>query len=305
MGIYVFVEFKQVKMKLLVLLLFYLLVHAKAQIRAGQNTREAGRAQFPYAVQIHYRNFGCICTGSILGHRWVITAAHCVRERIEEGENWYNENRRGIYVVAGDIATKRFRSSHPFYGRNQNYHEERKSFNAKHIIHHPDFDNDPLADLALIFLQGRIVFSNRRQRVPLPLPLPRGRLIRKNDQCTIMGWGYTAFKWLEGNDKPIQTTPSIFLRHDNVTVGLILRKRFYFYQRAGGVRTMKGDSGGPLICTDSDGQKKLFGVLKGALYDDDRASLESYVRLENPDYRNWIDRIMSDEDYYRRRQATA
>jgi len=119
------------------------------------NGYTAPEGKAPYIVYLSFRN--SLCGGSIIGHTWVITAAHCTRR----------ENSVTIYY--GSLRRAQGQIVHTVQGRNN-------------IINHPR------DDIALI-RTPRVEFSNTLNRVRLPQINERDRYVNK--WALACGWGKT------------------------------------------------------------------------------------------------------------------
>jgi len=162
-------------MKLLVPIFFSLLFHAgSGQMMGG---REARQGQFPFAAQIHVVNCvggECVCGGSIIEARWVLTAAHCVRSLRRRAD-------RNVAVVMGDV----FRVA-TGAGRVGIEPEDVR-------IHvHPDYNLNQGYDAALLQITRHFDSSDNIQMILFGADSRReGSQLTVGRRCTVMGWGNT------------------------------------------------------------------------------------------------------------------
>lgn len=231
-----------VSMKPLVSILFhFLLFHAgRGQMMGGV---PAGPRQFPFAVQVLGANYTRICGGSIIGHQWVITAGHCVREN-------------GTHMITGIVAGDEFLRDLANDTRRVEILNDQIE-----IITPLRYDEDEYTyDAALLFLKTPLKSSSRVKMIELGSNLA----LRAGDECTLMGWGRTKVEWGPpgSHDNHIQSEISSFLRYGKLTVSAVNLHLILFagVSRDGDSPYMlMGDSGSPLVCRDTDGKQKLFG----------------------------------------------
>jgi plasma kallikrein len=91
----------------------------------GNNNNEAGFAEFPWMVALLVSDRECLCGGSLIHPRVVLTGAHCV----------FNISQQALRVRAGEWDTQTTKERLP--------HQER---NVVSIITHPDFNTKTLAN---------------------------------------------------------------------------------------------------------------------------------------------------------------
>ena len=253
-------------MKLLVPILFSLLFHAgSGQMMGGE---EARQGQFPFAAQIHQLNClgqGCLCGGSIVGARWVLTAAHCIKM---EGTV------RRVAIVMGDV----------YKVRPEGWHRE--EIESEHVQVHlyPEYNRNEsvLFDAALLEITRHfdssenikmILFASDDSGVP--------------SRCTVMGWGRTRANF-ETNTADER---SPVLRHGKMNVTFVNFRNIIFQRmnRETGPYILEGDSGSPLMCRDINQRRKqrLFGWMSSGNIEGDYAI---YLRLKF--FKDWIETTM-------------
>ncbi|XP_003743910.1 trypsin [Galendromus occidentalis] len=228
----------------------------------------AGKNEFPWQVAILTRRQ--FCGGSIISDSWILTAAHCITDELQQSE---------YLIVAGSRHVKRRESTSQI----------RK---AAKIIVHPGWDSQYfINDIALIKLSQPLVASaSSVAPVRLPESSDANRFNRKT--CTASGWG-AAY-----NDGP---TSPVLLKVDLPIVSNYICNNRYFDVRdvrinenhicAGdldidGTGVGQGDSGGPLVC-EENGAHLLAGITSFGVDCGDSKHPTVFTRVSS--FRRWID----------------
>merc|ERR1711915_694778 len=132
--------------------------------------------EFPWQVIVHAG--GSFCGGSLIGDRWVLTAAHCVKRHVKPNHAW---------VVLGEHDRRTSSESKSIYSR------------VRQIIRHRRYDpfygsDDPRGaswDVALLELRDAITFDDHIRPVCLPNPQRSSNLVGQSGIAS--GWGSNFF----------------------------------------------------------------------------------------------------------------
>ncbi|MFE5884360.1 serine protease [Streptomyces hydrogenans] len=161
-----------------------------------------------------------ICGGSIIGDRWILTAAHCVEGTAADR-------------MAVGVGTHTLDSGGTAY-------------RVQEAIRHQDYNGNAAGspnDIALLKLTTPLTYTPLVQPIALPDPLayPSGT-------ATLTGWGYVNGN---GTDTSVlqQATPTLLAVADCQTRWMgqnITAKHLCTYDKGSGVTACEGDSGGPL-----------------------------------------------------------
>ncbi|NWV26852.1 TMPS9 protease, partial [Origma solitaria] len=198
---------------------------------------DASRGEIPWQVSLKEdsRHF---CGATIIGDRWLLSAAHCFNETIPEE----------IEAYVGTTSLN---------GTDENA----VKVNVTRVIPHPLFNSMILDfDVAVLELARPLVFNKYIQPVCLP---PAVQKFPVGKKCLISGWGDLQ----EGND----TKPEILQK---ASVGIIEQNTCNFLYNfsltdrmicagfmEGMVDSCQGDSGGPLACEVTPGVFYLAGIV--------------------------------------------
>ncbi|KDR14900.1 Chymotrypsin BI [Zootermopsis nevadensis] len=207
-----------------------------SRITGGQ---EADPHQFPHQVGILIETSSgtAFCGGSVLSNEWILTAAHCA----VEGSSF--EVILGAHRVLEQEASQVLVKT-----------------TEKHV--HPNWDSATLEnDIALLKLPVKVELNDDIKSVRLP---SRGQLNENfaNADTTVSGWG---------KDSDSASTISPVLRFVQSPVISNLQCDIYYLglindghictSGSGGKSTCSGDSGGPLIITESDRLPTQIGLV--------------------------------------------
>ena len=197
---------------------------------------EAKPGAWPWMTALIYSedtlsSSGVLCGGSLIHPHWVVTAAHCVKEKDFFGTD-RDLNPDDIAVVLGihDLEN-----------------DTGQRISIKRIVPHPSYNSLKLdSDIALLELEEDALY-------PPILPVPKGIVPDGRDAVT-MGWGLTesygeSSETLQQISLPIVSNETCGEAYDDekISEGMMCAG-----DGKGVKDTCQGDSGGPLIVQEGD-----------------------------------------------------
>nr|XP_036221751.1 uncharacterized protein LOC106616975 isoform X2 [Bactrocera oleae] len=229
----------------------------------------AKRGHHPWQATIRTRGRGGIsshwCGAVLISSRHLLTAAHCLAGYP-----------KGAYFVRMGDHYANIAESSEVDSFIENWYVHEKFRDATHMNN----------DIAVVVLKTPVKFNDYIQPVCLP---NKGAALAENRLCTISGWG---------SIKSGVSTPSNILRAAELPIlsdDVCKQKHVYGASLTEGmfcagymdesVDACDGDSGGPLICHDEDGET-LYGIISWGQHCGYANKPGVYVRVEK--YVDWI-----------------
>ncbi|XP_023555442.1 coagulation factor XI isoform X2 [Octodon degus] len=190
------------------------------------------RGEWPWQITLHITApiRGHLCGGSIIGNRWILTAAHCL-----DGV----DSSKILRVYGGIVNQSEINEDTPFFG-------------VQEIIIHDQYQvAESGNDIALLKLEAAMNYTDTQR--PICLPSKGDRHVIYND-CWVTGWGYTKLR--DKVQDTLQKAKIPFVPSDECQARYrrhkITNKMICAGYREGGKDACKGDSGGPLSCKHNE-----------------------------------------------------
>ncbi|CAD7004430.1 unnamed protein product [Ceratitis capitata] len=208
------------------------------------NGSVAKRGHHPWQATIRTRGRGGIsshwCGAVLISSRHLLTAAHCLAGYP-----------KGAYLVRMGDHYANIAESSEVDSFIENWYVHEKFRDATHMNN----------DIAVVVLKTPVKFNDYIQPVCLP---NKGAALAENRMCTISGWGSiksgvsTPSNILRAAELPILSDE--VCRQKHVYGGSMTEGMFCAGYMDESVDACDGDSGGPLICHDDDGET-LYGII--------------------------------------------
>ncbi|XP_043445687.1 cationic trypsin [Prionailurus bengalensis] len=213
------------------------------------------RNSVPYQVSL---NSGYhFCGGSLINSRWVVSAAHCYKSRIQV--------RLGEHNIAVSEGSEQF-------------------INSAKVIRHPRYNAKTIDnDIMLIKLSSPATLNSRVSAISLPRSCaPSG------SQCLISGWGNVQSLGenypdvLQCLKAPILTDSACRKAYPGQITSNMICLGFL----EGGKDSCQGDSGGPVVCNN-----QLQGIVSWGAGCAQRGKPGVYTKVCN--YVSWIQQTIA------------
>ncbi|KAI5748292.1 hypothetical protein M8J77_023923 [Diaphorina citri] len=231
------------------------------------NGHQTGVNEYPFVAGLLVNpNNIVFCGASILGKRWVITAAHCKESRV---------NNKNTVVLVGD---------HDLSSEYETDVTQKVRIKKFHVYegYNPRTAKN---DMCLVELDEDIIFSEKVMPICLPFHLIGHNFV--GETVTVLGWGTTSFggptsKVLMETSlsvKPVSDCQEVF--HD------VSEKQLCTYGK--NTDACQADSGGPLVYWDAKKKRYfLVGLISyGRGCADDVPAVNTLVPCEL--YLNWVE----------------
>nr|XP_019607659.1 PREDICTED: mannan-binding lectin serine protease 1 isoform X2 [Rhinolophus sinicus] len=244
------------------------------------NGRPAVKGTTPWIAMLSHLNGQPFCGGSLLGSKWIVTAAHCLHHSLNpEDPTLYD-----IYLLSPSdfkiIVGKHWRLRSD---------ETEQHLAVKHIFLHPLYDPETFEnDVALVELSKGPVLND----FVMPICLPE-RPPEEGAVVIVSGWGKQFLQRFP--DTLMEIEIPVVDHHTCQEAYAPLKKKvtrdmICAGEKEGGKDACAGDSGGPMVTLDKEkGQWYLVGTVSWG--DDcgkkDRYGVYSYV-YHNKD---WIQNV--------------
>lgn len=183
------------------------------------------RSAFPYQVSLRDDN-APFCGASIIDHRNMLTAAHCVTNNV--GDVF---STRDLFVVVGDLNTDRVS---PTTVRRQ----------IRYIFVHARYNPSNLRNDIAVLRIDMLTFDANINSIPISRATPSG-----GTNCTVSGWGYTSYGGPPSHALRFVNVPIVPFANCRVAHGSHL-KQGMLCAGCGGKDACSADSGGPLVCNN-------------------------------------------------------
>jgi len=207
------------------------------------------------------------CGGTVIGSKWILSAAHC-----------FSDGADGVVIVAGEHNL----------GSNQGSEQKIKVDRA---FVHPNYNGRTQNnDIALIKLKKDLVFDDYTQPACIPTKANEGADYAPGDWLTISGWG--SVRQSRGPQVlQVATVPMIAQgKCEQAYPGMMTSSMFCAGKLGvGGTDTCQGDSGGPVV-KKVGGQFTVVGVVSwgvGCARPDKPGVYTRVARFEN-----WVKNTM-------------
>ncbi|XP_071535886.1 venom protease-like isoform X5 [Panulirus ornatus] len=226
----------------------------------GGKRSKPGAWPWQVSLQLVHPRWGRIghwCGGVLIHQRWVVTAAHCIINRVFSlpyGPLWTAVVGRWELGPPDGAAEQQEAGPGPGPG-----------LPAQRVIIHPRFRNHH-NDIAMLKLREDIVYTDYIQPICLPDTTPLENETFLGIKCVATGWGMRVHgAQLENSLKEV-LVPVVNNSHCVKMYGMMHNipvQQYHMcagYMHGQGQGTCVGDSGGPLQCNMRDGRWYLAGV---------------------------------------------
>nr|BAF02297.1 Serase-1B [Rattus norvegicus] len=232
---------------------------------------EAAPGEFPWQVSLR-ENHEHFCGATIIGARWLVSAAHCFNE-FQDPAQWAAQA-GSVHLSGSEASAVRAR--------------------VLRIAKHPAYNADTADfDVAVLELARPLPFGRYVQPACLPAAT---HVFPPRKKCLISGWGYLKEDFLV---KPeVLQKATVELLDQNLCSSLyghsLTDRMVCAGYLDGKVDSCQGDSGGPLVCEEPSGRFFLAGVVSWGIGCAEARRPGVYTRVTR--LRDWILEVTSSAD---------